>query len=47
MASVLFLLVMVNPKDESFGNRPLVYAVLCFMLAVITNWLAKRSENSD
>ncbi|MEL6105254.1 MAG: phytoene/squalene synthase family protein [Planctomycetota bacterium] len=46
MASALFLLVMLNPKDESYAAWPMTYAAVCLGVGGITNWLAKRSEVS-
>ena len=46
MGSGAFLLVMLNPKDSSYATLPIVYAVACFCVGVITNLLAKRAEDS-
>ena len=44
MSSAAFLLVMLNPKDASYATLPIVYAVACFAVGVVTNLLAKRAE---
>jgi hypothetical protein len=44
MSSAAFLLVMLNPKDASYATLPIVYAVACFAVGVMTNLLAKRAE---
>lgn len=44
MSSPAFLLVMLNPKDASYSTLPLVYAVACFAVGIVTNVLAKRAE---
>ena len=47
-AVVLFLLVAVNPKDASYGSRPLFYAAGLAILALAFNrasaWAARRAE---
>ena len=44
MSSAAFLLVMLNPKDASYSTLPIVYAVACFAVGIVTNVLAKRAE---
>jgi phytoene synthase len=44
MSSAAFLLVMLNPKDASYATLPIVYAVACFAVGIVTNLLAKRAE---
>jgi len=44
MSSAAFLLVMLNPKDASYSTLPILYAVACFAVGVVTNRLAKRAE---
>lgn len=44
MSSAAFLLVMLNPKDASYATLPIVYAVACFAVGIVTNVLAKRAE---
>ncbi|OUT60877.1 MAG: hypothetical protein CBB71_06290 [Rhodopirellula sp. TMED11] len=44
MSSAAFLLVMLNPKDASYSTLPMVYAVACFAVGIVTNVLAKRAE---
>ncbi|QDV87205.1 hypothetical protein TBK1r_62340 [Stieleria magnilauensis] len=44
MSSAAFLLVMLNPKDASYQTLPIVYAVACFAIGIVTNVLAKRAE---
>lgn len=46
-AVVLFVLVAINPKDDSYGSTPLVYAAGSTVLAVAFNraaaWAARRA----
>ena len=44
MSSAAFLLVMLNPKDASYATLPIVYAVACLAVGIVTNVLAKRAE---
>ncbi len=44
MASVLFVLVYVNPKEEAYGILPLIYCGVSLAIAVVTNRLAARCE---
>lgn len=46
MACALFLMVMVNPKDDVYSTLPIFYSVGCFVVGVITNLLAKKAEGS-
>ena len=45
---VLFFLVAMNPKDASYGSRPLYYAAGSAILALAFNrasaWAARRAE---
>ena len=42
MATTLFTLVGINPKDASYQSLPWVYAVGCGVLAAITGLMARR-----
>ncbi len=44
MSSAAFLLVLLNPKDDSYATLPFFYAVTCFVVGIVTNVLAKRAE---
>lgn len=44
MGGALFLLVLLNPKDDSYSYLPLVYAVGCFLFGAVANFLARRNE---
>lgn len=44
MGCALFLLVLLNPKEASYSWLPVVYAVSCLVVGIITNWLAKQAE---
>lgn len=44
MASVLFMLVFINPKEDSYGTLPLVYAGLSLVAAVVLYHLSVRYE---
>ncbi|MEM9366744.1 MAG: phytoene/squalene synthase family protein [Planctomycetota bacterium] len=46
MSGVLFVLVYINPKDESYGTIPLIYAAVSLLTAAVTNRLASRFENT-
>ena len=46
MASVLFLLVYINPKEDSYGSLPLVYSGVSIIAAVILHQLSVRFERS-
>ena len=47
---VLFFLVAMNPKDASYGSRPLYYAAGSAILALAFNrasaWAARRAEKN-
>jgi 15-cis-phytoene synthase len=47
MASVLFVLVFVNPKEASYGYTPLVYSGLCILAAAIFHYLSIRFERKQ
>lgn len=51
MAVVLFFLVLVNPKDASYGSTPLVYAAGSAVAAVAFNrasaWAARRARDVE
>ena len=42
MATALFLMVYVNPKDASYSWLPLLYAGISAVIAVVTNYFARR-----
>jgi len=42
MATTLFVLVGVNPKDSSYEALPWVYALISAILATVTGWVARR-----
>ena len=44
MASVLFLLVYVNPKEDGYGVLPLVYSGASIIAAVVLHWMSVRFE---
>ena len=44
MSSAVFLLMMLNPKDASYASLPIAYAVVCLLVGIVTNVLAKRAE---
>ena len=44
MGCAAFVLVMLNPKDASYSWLPMVYALVCLAVGVVTNLLAKRAE---
>jgi len=44
VASVMFLLVLVNPKETSYTTLPAIYAGISFLVSVVTYFLAKRAE---
>lgn len=46
MSTALFVLVAVNPKEDSYATLPLIYAVLSLAVAILTNLLAKQHEAS-
>jgi hypothetical protein len=41
-AAALFVLVMINPKDASYGQTPLLYAGVAAVLAVAFNRASAR-----
>ena len=43
MASALFVMVAVNPKDPSYSALPIIYAVGCVVIGIATNLLARRA----
>ncbi len=44
MGAALFMLVLLNPKDESYSYLPLVYGTACFVFGIVANYLAKQNE---
>ena len=45
MATVLFFLVYINPKEEDYSYLPLIYAGLSAAAAVLFNRLSARYDN--
>ena len=43
-ASVMFLLMLLNPKETSYATLPAIYAGISFVIGVVTYFLAKRAE---
>jgi hypothetical protein len=43
-ATVMFLLVLLNPKEPSYATLPAIYAGISFLVGVVTYFLAKRVE---
>ena len=43
-ATVMFLLVLINPKEPSYATLPAIYAGISFLVGVVTYVLAKRVE---
>ena len=46
MATALFILVGVNPKQADYSNLPWIYAAMSAVAAFATNWLARRIDAS-
>jgi len=46
-ATALFLLVAANPKDEAYGDTPLVYAAVSALTAVAFNRASARVSRRD
>jgi hypothetical protein len=44
LGSGLFLLLYLNPKSSAYSLTPVVYAVVCCVIGLIANWMAKRVE---
>jgi len=42
MATALFLMLYMNPKDASYSWLPLLYAGISAVIAVVTNYFARR-----
>jgi len=47
MGGALFLLVLLNPKDDSYSYLPLAYALSCFVFGIVANLLAKQNETPE
>ncbi len=45
MATTLFTLVGINPKDSSYQSLPWIYAVACAVLAGLTGLMARRCNH--
>ena len=43
MASALFVMVSLHPKDPSYAALPIVYATVCVGIGVVTNLLARKA----
>jgi len=43
MASALFVMVSVNPKESSYAELPIIYAAVCLGVGIVTNVLARKS----
>ena len=43
MASALFVMVSVNPKDPSYAGLPIFYAIGCIAIGIATNFLARKA----
>lgn len=43
-ATLMFLLVLINPKEPSYETLPAIYAGISFLVGVVTYVLAKRVE---
>jgi hypothetical protein len=39
----LFVMVAMNPKDPSYSGLPILYAIGCVGIGIVTNVLARRS----
>jgi len=42
MATALFVMVSINPKDPSYSGLPILYAFICVGIGIATNILARR-----
>jgi predicted neutral ceramidase superfamily lipid hydrolase len=45
MASALFVMVAMNPKDPSYSALPVIYAVGSFLIGIVTNLLARKAAS--
>ena len=43
MASALFVMVSIHPKDPSYAMLPILYAVGCVGIGIATNVLARKA----
>ncbi len=43
MASALFVMVSLHPKDPSYAALPIVYATVCVAIGIVTNVLARKA----
>lgn len=43
MGSALFMMVAMNPKDPSYAGLPILYAIGCAGIGIVTNVLARKS----
>ena len=43
MASALFVMVSLHPKDPSYAALPIVYATVCVGIGIVTNVLARKA----
>ena len=46
MASALFVMVSINPKDPSYSMLPMAYAIGSLAVGIVTNVLAVRAARS-
>ncbi len=46
MASALFVLVSLHPKDPSYAALPIVYAIVCVGIGIVTNLLARKAASA-
>lgn len=44
LGSALFLFVYLNPKNSAYALTPVVYAVVCGVVGLVANRMAKRAE---
>ncbi len=43
MASALFVLVSINPKDPSYAALPILYAIVCVGIGIAANVMARKA----
>ena len=44
MASALFVMVSLHPKDPSYAALPIIYAIVSVGIGIATNLLARRAS---
>ena len=47
MGAAVFLLVLINPKSESYSLLPLAYSLACVALGGIANFFARQNEDPE